>query len=90
MLRAHVFGDASGTRMRFAVRDGSGDREVSRWITCDWVGWRALTWDLELDTLEQEQATVCWTVPSGSMASNWHMHRGAFRMSQRSMSTRCS
>ena len=51
LLRAHVFGDASGTRIRFAVRDGSGDREVSRWITCDWVGWRALTWDLELDSL---------------------------------------
>ena len=51
LLRAHVFGDASGARIRFAVRDGAGDREVSHWITCDWVGWRALTWDLEVDTL---------------------------------------
>lgn len=51
LLRAHVFGDASGARMRFAVRDASGDREVSRWIACDWVGWRTLTWDLEVDSL---------------------------------------
>lgn len=49
LLRAHVFGDASGTRLRFAVRDAAGDREVSGWIVCDWVGWRALTWDLEVD-----------------------------------------
>lgn len=51
LLRAHVYGDASGTRMRFAVRDGAGDREVSRWLACDWVGWRAVTWDLSVDTL---------------------------------------
>ena len=51
LFRAYVFGDASGTRMRFAVRDGAGDREVSRWLSCDWVGWRAVTWDLSVDTL---------------------------------------
>lgn len=51
LLRAHVFGDASGSRIRFAVRDANGDREVTRWITCDWVGWRTLTWDLGVDTL---------------------------------------
>jgi hypothetical protein len=51
LVRAHVFGDASGTRMRLAVREAPGDREVSRWITCDWVGWRVVTWDLGVDSL---------------------------------------
>ena len=51
LLRAYVYGDASGTRIRFAVRDGAGDREVTRWLACDWVGWRTITWDLSVDTL---------------------------------------
>jgi N-acetylmuramoyl-L-alanine amidase len=59
LLRAYVYGDASHARMRLAIADsvdvfppGSpGHREVSQWIPVDWVGWRAVTWDLEVDTL---------------------------------------
>lgn len=51
LLRAHVYGDASFTQMRLAVRDADGEREVTRWIPIDWAGWRAITWDLAEDSL---------------------------------------
>ncbi|HSQ77226.1 MAG TPA: Ig-like domain-containing protein, partial [Bacteroidota bacterium] len=59
LLRAYVYGDASRAQIRLVVADsadtvppGSAEhREVTRWIPLEWVGWRAITWDLEADTL---------------------------------------
>ena len=59
VLRAYVYGDGSRSQVRFCVADSveafpSGPAshiEVSRWFSIDWVGWRALLWDLEADTV---------------------------------------
>jgi len=59
ILRAYVYGDGSRSQVRFCVADSveafpSGPalhREVSRWFTIDWVGWRALLWDLDADSV---------------------------------------
>ena len=44
-LQCFVFGDASGTQLRFALDDAT-QHEVSLWITVDWYGWRLLEWKL--------------------------------------------
>ena len=54
-----MYGDGSRSQVRFCVADSveafpSGPAshiEVSRWFIIDWVGWRALLWDLEADTV---------------------------------------
>jgi N-acetylmuramoyl-L-alanine amidase len=58
ILREYIYGDGSGAQVRFAVADSidaltgkAAQIEVSRWFTIDWVGWRALHWDLESDSL---------------------------------------
>ncbi len=56
-LQAYVLGDGSGTLLRYCVDDsvdvfpgGTGtNHEVSEWTPIDWVGWRLVEWDLELD-----------------------------------------
>lgn len=45
-LETFVFGDGSGNRMRFMLRDGSNQLEGSPWYTIDWIGWRLVRWDL--------------------------------------------
>jgi len=58
VLRAYVYGDGSRSQVRFCVADSvdafpapaPAHREVSRWFAIDWVGWRALHWELEADT----------------------------------------
>ncbi len=50
LIRAALYGDAGQQQFRFALGDGS-TREVSRWRTVDWVGWRNVEWDLERDSL---------------------------------------
>lgn len=51
-LRLWVFGDGSGTRVRFAVDDrvvppsSTTGHEVSEWYTIDWIGWQPITWAL--------------------------------------------
>ena len=45
VLQAYVFGDGNGTLFRFAVDDATST-EVSPWVTVDWIGWRAVEWDL--------------------------------------------
>jgi N-acetylmuramoyl-L-alanine amidase len=64
VLRAYVYGDGSGSQVRFAIADSldalSGKAapiEVSRWFTMDWVGWRAIHWDLENDSLGSYMGT---------------------------------
>lgn len=50
-LQMAVFGDGSGTRIRFAVDDNcSGGScsgtEVGPWTDVNWLGWRIVEWDL--------------------------------------------
>lgn len=46
-LEVFLFGDGSGNRFRFMVRDGNVPRQLegSQWITIDWTGWKRITWD---------------------------------------------
>jgi len=53
-LQAYVFGDGSGNKFRFAVDDnlpstGAEYHEVSPWYIIDWIGWKLVHWDLDLD-----------------------------------------
>lgn len=50
LIRAAVYGDAGQQQFRFALGDGP-TREVNRWKTINWVGWRSVEWDLEADSL---------------------------------------
>lgn len=50
-LQAAIFGDGSGTRLRFALDDNcSGGScsgtEVGPWTDVTWLGWRLVEWDL--------------------------------------------
>jgi hypothetical protein len=52
-------GDGSGNELCFVLDDSvdafpggnPSNREVSPWYTIDWVGWRLLEWDLDLDSV---------------------------------------
>jgi N-acetylmuramoyl-L-alanine amidase len=49
LVQMYVFGDGSGTKVRFAVEDqdaGSARLEVSPWKTIDWIGWKLVSWDI--------------------------------------------
>jgi len=49
LVQMYVFGDGSGTKIRFAVEDrdaGIARLEVSPWKTIDWIGWQLVTWDI--------------------------------------------
>ena len=53
-LQAYVFGDGSGNKFGFAVDDnlpstGAEYHEVSPWYIIDWIGWKLVHWDLDLD-----------------------------------------
>jgi N-acetylmuramoyl-L-alanine amidase len=50
MLTTFAHGDGSLNQFRFAVQDSLGF-EVSKWFTVDWIGWRQVDWDAELDSL---------------------------------------
>ncbi|MEL6616319.1 MAG: Ig-like domain-containing protein, partial [Bacteroidota bacterium] len=65
-VRAAVFGDGSGTLFRFAARDAgpSPNIEVSPWVAVDWVGWRDITWDIDVD------GTGSWISPNGTVDGN--------------------
>lgn len=52
-LMVSVFGDGTGTRLRFAVDDNCpasqstcSAKEVSPWTSVTWKGWRTVQWDL--------------------------------------------
>jgi hypothetical protein len=59
ILRAHIHGDGSGTEVRFVLEDSveafpfgpPEHREVSGWFPIRWVGWRAVSWHLDRDTV---------------------------------------
>ncbi len=49
LVQMYVFGDGSGTKIRFAVEDqdaGAARLEVSPWKTIDWIGWKLVSWDI--------------------------------------------
>ena len=53
-MQAYVFGDGSGNKFRFAVDDnlpniGTEYHEVSPWYILDWIGWKLVSWDMEVD-----------------------------------------
>jgi hypothetical protein len=53
-MQAYVFGDGSGNKFRFAVDDnlpniGTEYHEVSPWYILDWIGWKLVSWDMDVD-----------------------------------------
>lgn len=44
-LEVFLYGDGSGNRFRFMVRDGLNTLEGSTWYSIDWTGWKRITWD---------------------------------------------
>lgn len=47
ILQTFLWGDGSGNKFRFCVIDqGIGGYEVSPWYTIDWIGWKAVNWNL--------------------------------------------
>lgn len=53
-LQLYVFGDGSGTKIRFCVDDNlpstaASYHEVSPWYIVDWYGWRLISWDMTND-----------------------------------------
>lgn len=49
ILQAYIFGDGSGNRFRFMLRDGNNQLEGSQWYDLDWLGWKLVSWDLAND-----------------------------------------
>ncbi|TNE70290.1 T9SS type A sorting domain-containing protein [bacterium] len=50
-IQAYVFGDGSGNKFRFMLRDGSNQLEGSSWFTVDWIGWKLISWNLGTDPI---------------------------------------
>ncbi|MEC7745513.1 MAG: T9SS type A sorting domain-containing protein, partial [Candidatus Neomarinimicrobiota bacterium] len=53
-MQAYVFGDGSGNGFRFCVDDNlpttsSSNHEVSPWYPIDWIGWKLISWDMDVD-----------------------------------------
>ena len=49
ILQVYLFGDGSGNKFRFAVRDNTNTVEVSPWYTINWFGWKLTSWDMTND-----------------------------------------
>jgi N-acetylmuramoyl-L-alanine amidase len=49
ILQTYLFGDGTGNKFRFAVRDATNGIEASQWYTMDWVGWKLINWDMAND-----------------------------------------
>ncbi len=49
VIQSYVFGDGSGNKVRYVVRDSNGQLEASNWTTIDWMGWKLVSWDLQND-----------------------------------------
>jgi N-acetylmuramoyl-L-alanine amidase len=49
ILQVYMFGDGTGNKFRFAVRDNTGTIEVSPWYSVDWIGWKLINWDMTND-----------------------------------------
>lgn len=51
ILQSYVFGDGSGNKFRFMVRDSNSQLEGSGWYTVDWHGWKLISWDMAQDSV---------------------------------------
>ncbi|MBO6536078.1 MAG: N-acetylmuramoyl-L-alanine amidase [Balneolaceae bacterium] len=51
ILQSYVFGDGSGNKFRFMVRDASNQLEGSPWYSVDWIGWKLVSWDMAADSV---------------------------------------
>ena len=76
-MQAYVFGDGSGNKFRFCVDDNlsstsSSNHEVSPWYIIDWVGWRLISWDMDVD------GTGAW-IGDGNL--NGNMRFDSFQLS---------
>ena len=54
IMQAYIFGDGSGNSFRFCVDDNfpdgsSANHEVSPWYIIDWIGWKLISWDMDMD-----------------------------------------
>jgi len=49
ILQAYLFGDGSGNKFRFAVKDNTNTIEVSPWFNINWIGWKVINWDMTND-----------------------------------------
>jgi N-acetylmuramoyl-L-alanine amidase len=45
-LQVYLFGDGSGNKFRFMIKDGQDEFEAGVWHTIDWKGWKLVSWDL--------------------------------------------
>ncbi len=64
LLQSYVFGDGSGNKFRFMLRDGSSQLEGSSWYNVDWFGWKLVTWDLAQDSV------IAWVNGNGVLNGN--------------------
>lgn len=49
LLQVFLFGDGNNNKFRFAVREvPTNTFEVSPWYDVDWIGWRLVSWDLDI------------------------------------------
>ncbi|MDO8549579.1 MAG: Ig-like domain-containing protein, partial [Ignavibacteria bacterium] len=48
ILQTYLFGDGTGNKFRFSVRDNGGF-EVSPWYSMNWIGWKLINWDMTND-----------------------------------------
>ncbi|MEQ8523185.1 N-acetylmuramoyl-L-alanine amidase [Gracilimonas sp.] len=51
VVQAYVFGDGSGNKFRFMVRDANGQLEGSTWYDVNWLGWKLVSWNLAEDEI---------------------------------------
>ena len=63
-VQSYVFGDGSGNKFRFMIRDGSSQLEGSSWYSVDWIGWKLITWDLAQDSV------IGWVNGNGTISGN--------------------
>ena len=72
VLEAYVFGDGSGNRFRFMLRDGNNELEGSEWYDIDWKGWKRVAWDLSNDPV------VPWVNGNGQL--NGQLYTDSFQL----------
>ena len=72
VVQAWIFGDGSGNRIRFMLRDGANQLEGSQWHTIDWIGWKLVEWDLQNDPI------VGWVNGDGVLTGQ--LHTDSFQM----------
>ncbi|TVQ83147.1 MAG: T9SS C-terminal target domain-containing protein [Bacteroidetes bacterium] len=64
-LEVWIYGDNSGNRFRFMVRDGNNTLEGSQWYNIDWSGWKRIVWDYNDD-----ENVMGWVNGNGIMDGN--------------------